>query len=146
MDSEKLPEEYLDWIEAEKKIADEAYLILKAQGSGHRTQGAGHRAQVGQKDKGLRKKVIQRSLLVRVAAAAVLVLAIGTLMWIKRDIIFKSTPDYTEEQIALSYDQAVRALAVCANSLSVEMDKLQNLNQIPESLDNLKKLGNVINN
>ena len=75
-----------------------------------------------------------------------LVLAIGTSMWVKRDIIFKSAPEYTEEQIALSYDQAVRALAVCANSLSVEINKLQNLNQIPESLDNLKKLGNIINN
>ena len=89
-------------------------------------------------------QITNRSFIIRTAAAAILILAIGTAIFIKKDDIFK--PNYTEEQIALSYDQTLRALAVCANSLSKEMNQLKNLNQISEPLDNIKKLGTVIKN
>lgn len=137
MTKEKLHEEYQQWIEEENKIAEDAFFHYKAQGSGLK-------AQLGSKAEGLRIKVRGRPNFIRMAAAAVLILTLGTTMWIKRDDIFK--PKYTQEQIALSYEHAVKALAVCANSLSTEMNKLQKLDQIPKSIDNLKQLGNAINN
>ena len=137
MTKESLHKEYSKWIAEEKLISDEAYRKFKAQGSRLKTQ-------VSQKGKVLGIKFGYK--LIRFTAAAVLVLAVGTSMWIMRDSLFNSKPNYSEEQIALSYEHAVKALSVCANSLSSEMDKLQDINQIPKSFDNIKKLGNVINN
>ena len=130
MTKEKLHEEYQQWIEDEKNIAANSYNQYKS------TAGTGL---VPVRPWRTRKQ----SFIIR-AAAAILILALGTTMWIKRDDIFK--PKYTQEQIALSYEHAVKALAVCANSLSTEMNKLQKLDQIPKSIDNLKQLGNAINN
>jgi len=137
MTKDKLPQEYLQWVQDEKKITEEAFLSFKAEG---RRQ----KAEISLKDKDLRKKAYLRPYFLRIASAAILVLALGVSMWVKRDAIFK--PKYTEEQIALSYDQTLRALALCANSLSNEMNQLDKLKQIPESIDNLKKLGTIINN
>ncbi len=137
MTSEKLPEEYLQWIEDEKMIAEETYNTFKA-------EGRGQKAKIRFKDEELRKKVYLRPNFLRFAAAAVLILALGTTMWVKKDDIFK--PKFTEEQIALSYDQTLRALAVCANSLGNEMGKIKKLNQIPESLNDIKELITLINN
>ena len=131
MTKQELPKEYLNWIDEERNIAENLYNQ--------------HKSTVG---KGLvpflPRQTTNRNLIVRLTAAAVLVLALGVSVWMKRDDIFK--PNYSEEQIALSYDQTLRALAVCANSLKTEMTHLKNVNQIPESIDNLKKLKTVINN
>jgi len=137
MTKEKLPKGYLYWINAEKEAAEEAYASYKAQG---RRQ----MAKVGLKDNVVRIKAFNNSSFLRVAAAAVLVLALGTSIWIFRDTIFK--PKYTEEQIDLAYQHAVKSLAVCSNSISDEISKLQKLNEITKSLDNINKLENVINN
>ena len=131
MTKDKLPQEYLQWIEEEKTISHNRYKT--------------HKDTVGTGLVPVRSwQSTKRSYFLRIASAAILVLALGVSMWVKRDAIFK--PKYTEEQIALSYDQTLRALALCANSLSNEMNQLDKLKQIPESIDNLKKLGTIINN
>ena len=126
MTKEKLPKEYLQWMEEEKNISDTAYLLFKA--------GKQEGRKAGSKVKGKRNKIFKTPSIPRFAAAAVLILALGTTMWVKKDDIFK--PKYTEEQIALSYEHAVKALAVCASSLSQEIGQLKKLNQIPELIDN----------
>ncbi len=138
MTSEKLPEEYLQWIEDENKISSDLYTkYLDEKTSGK------DRASAPILNRKHTIIPISKSLL-RFAAAAVLILALGTTMWVKKDDIFK--PKFTEEQIALSYDQTLRALAVCANSLGNEMGKIKKLNQIPESLNDIKELITLINN
>ena len=138
MTKDKLPREYLQWIEDENKIASVLY-------SKYADEKASEKGRASAPTLDRKPKIFhQIKPLVRVAAVAVLVLTLGVSLWIKRDDIFK--PNYTEEQIALSYDQTLRALAECVNSLSKEMNQLKNLKQISEPLDNIKKLGTVINN
>ena len=137
MTSEKLPREYQQWIKDEKTISGTQYNSYKKNGGEEL-----HPPWIGGTQGGTLR--INKSFLFRLAAAAVLILAIGTTLWVKKDDIFK--PKYTEEQIALSYDQTIRALAVCAKSLSGEFSQIKKLNQIPESLDELKTLKTVINN
>ena len=138
MTSEKLPKEYQQWIEEEKSLSEDAYFLFKAEDKRQK-------AKIGHKRKGISTKLSYKSVILR-AAAAVLVLALGTTMWLKRDTIFKTNPNYTEEQIALSYEHAVKALTMCANSLSSEMSQIKKLDQIPESLEEIKSLKTVINN
>ncbi len=133
MTKENLPKDYLEWIKEEKNLARNLYTK--------------HKTTVGTGLVPVRHwRTTNRSFFIRIAAAAVLILALGTSLWLKRDAIFKSSPNYTEEQIALSYDQTIRALAVCANSLSGELSQIRKLNQIPESLEEIKTLKTVINN
>jgi len=131
MTKQELPKEYLQWIEDEKKLAGELY--------------HDHKKVVGTGLVPVRQgRSTNRSFFLRIAAAAVLILAIGSSIWIKRDDIFG--PKYSDEQITLAYEHAVKSLAVCANSLNNEMNKLQKLTEISKSLDNIKKLETVINN
>ena len=136
MASEKLPKEYLQWIEEEKAIAHNQYESYKKNvGTNIPPPWLG----------GIQGGTFRgKTPFLRLTAAAVLILTIGTTLWVKKDAIFK--PKYTEEQIALSYEHAVKTLAVCASSLSKEMGQLKKLNEIPESIDNLNELENVINN
>lgn len=136
MTDNKLSKEYIQWIEDERAIADQAYIEFRA--------GKQEGKKAGSRFKGKSIKMESRTFFLRIAAAAVLVLALGFSIWIKRDDIFK--PNYSEEQIALSYEHAVKSLAVCANSLSNEINKLQKLGEISKSLENINKLENVINN
>ena len=131
MTKQELPKEYMQWIQNEKKIADDLY-------NKHKTVvGTGLVPVLG-------RRTTKLSYFLRIAAAAVLVLALGFSVWIKRDDIFK--PNYTEEQIDLAYEHAVKSLAVCANSLSSEISKLQKIGDITKSLDDINKLENVTNN
>ena len=111
MDKENLSREYQDWIEIEKQESLQAFENYKTQ----------------QSELIVRKRktnLLQMPVFVRMAAA-VLIIAMGTTIWLKRDSIFK--PRFTEEQIALSYEHAKKALSVYSKSLSKEFDKLQNL-------------------
>lgn len=113
MTKEKLSQEYLDWVEGEKNLSEKAYLDFKKQNPGLkviRTQSS-----------------VFRNSLTRVVAAAVLVVALGLSVWLSKDRIFDSSPKYTEEQIALSYEHTLKALAVYSSSLNKSFKKLQSL-------------------
>lgn len=113
MTKEKLSQEYLDWVEGEKNLSEKAYLDFKKQNPGLkviRTQSS-----------------VFRNSLTRVIAAAVLVVALGLSVWLSKDRIFDSSPKYTKEQIALSYEHTLKALAVYSSSLNKSFEKLQSL-------------------
>jgi len=131
MTKQEVPKEYQQWLDEEKQISQNLYNDYKnVVGTGFIPVLPG--------------RTTNRSFFLRFVAAAILILALGTTLWVKKDDIFK--PNYTKEQIALSYDQTLRALAVCANSLSSEMGNIKKINQIPESLSDIKTLKTVINN
>jgi hypothetical protein len=66
-----------------------------------------------------------RGIVTRVAAA-VLILAVGTGIWLKREAIFGSR--YTEEQIELAYEHTIKILSRYSESLSSSTKPLKNIN------------------
>jgi hypothetical protein len=142
MTKQELSKEYLKWIEDEKQISDNLFHQYK-KNLKQITLPPARRGDTGGYEKPARRGDTG-GYVFRIAAAAVLVLALGFSMWIYRDSIFK--PKYTPEQIDLAYQHAVKSLAVCSNSISEEMNKLRKLDEISKSLENINKLENVINN
>ncbi len=119
MTKEKLPQEYLEWISEEKRLSEKAYQKVSL-----------HSSFVSRKSK---PQVFSTQLSVfrigvtRMIAAALVVIAIGLSLWFNRDKIFSPAPKYTEEQIALSFEHAVKALTAYSSSLNKGFDKLQSL-------------------
>lgn len=116
MDKEKLPKEYVEWIEAEKTLSEAAY--QEYLNSKPETQVI--RAQFS----------VFRNSLTRIVAAAVVVIVVGISILINKDRIFNPAPKYTKEQIALSYEHAIKALTAYSSSLNKGFDKLQSLPKI----------------
>lgn len=113
MDKEKLPKEYGEWVEAEKALSELAY--QEYLNSKPETQVI--RAQFS----------VFRNSLTRIVAAAVVVIVVGISILINKDRIFNPAPKYTEEQIALSYKHAIKALTAYSSSLNKGFDKFQSL-------------------
>ncbi|MCD6332416.1 MAG: hypothetical protein J7L89_04005 [Bacteroidales bacterium] len=80
-----------------------------------------------------------------IPAAAILIplAVISSLILTNRINWFDRKPHYTRAEIENYYHNSVKVLALCAASISQEMDKLQDLKQIPRSFDQLKTLINV---
>lgn len=124
MDKEKLPKEYVEWIEAEKTLSEAAYQeYLNSKPELHVNR---HSSLVSRKTG---SKVFRNSL-TRIVAAAVVVIVVGISILINKDRIFNPAPKYTKEQIALSYEHAIKALTAYSSSLNKGFDKLQSLPKI----------------
>lgn len=125
-DSREFQTAYREWIIEEKKLAEREISVFSVQCS---------------------VKLKENNVwMVSVGIAAALVLAVFTTVAVKTHFFQEplSKPRYTDEQILESYQGTVKALALCAETISREMDKLKKLDRFSQSLDQLKVLKNSV--
>lgn len=128
MNKEEVNKEYWDWVEGEKNLSGKAYLDYRKDNPKIDVFRHSSLGNTNQKFLVFRaQSSVFRNSLTRVIAAAVLVVALGLSVWLSKDRIFDSSPKYTKEQIALSYEHTLKALAVYSSSLNKSFEKLQSL-------------------
>ncbi len=107
---------YQEWINHEKREAKEAYERYKEVIS-HQSSDFSNLATRNSKFK------LRLSPFASRIAAAILILTLGTTLWLKRSDLFG--PRYTDEQIAWSYEHTLKTLALYSKNLTEGFDKLQ---------------------
>ena len=99
---------YQEWVDAEKRESAKAY-------SRYRVSGVRKILPVPERSRRI----------VFSTAAAILILTMGTTVWIKKDDIFK--PKFSDDQIELAYEHTIKILSCYSQSLSKSFTPIKNI-------------------